>query len=255
MLNMWKLNDFHAFISGGTKGIGKAIADMFLDLGAKVIISARNNTLMDEVISDWQARGYDAYGICADVSRQEDIRKIFSFIDEQWGRLDLLINNAGTNIRKTSNEYSDEEYTLLMNTNMRSVFEICRAAYPLLIKSSYPAIVNIGSTAGNMVVRTGAPYAMSKAAVAHLTRYFSVEWGPDNIRVNAIEPWYIKTPLTEPVLSNQQKLSKIKEITPLGRVGEPYEIATLAAFLCMPAASYISGQVISVDGAATNLLF
>ena len=110
------------------------------------------------------------------------------------------------------------------------------------------AVVTIGSTAGLRMVPTGAPYAMSKAALDHLTRYLAVEWAPDGIRVNSVAPWYIRTPLVESVLRDPAYLSRVLQRTPLGRIGEPPEVAAIVAFLCTPAASYITGQTIAVDG-------
>lgn len=245
----WSLKNKNALITGGTKGIGRAILDELTELGANVSFTARTREDIDVLVDEYKSKGIHIAGICSDVSSKEDRKKIFEEIE--FDKLDILINNAGTNIRKTTMEYSDEEYDLIMETNLRSCFEISRLAFPLLAKSGNSSIVNIGSIAGKMIVQTGAPYASSKAALAHLTRYLAVEWADRGIRVNAIEPWYIETPLTEPVLKNNEKLKNILAKTPMNRVGQSKEIAGLAAFLCMPGASYISGQVIAVDGAAS----
>jgi Tropinone reductase 1 len=125
---------------------------------------------------------------------------------------------------------------------------MCRAAYPLLRKSGDASIVNVVSVAAFRNLGTGTPYAMSKAAVVQMTRAIAAEWAKEGIRVNAIAPWYIRTPLAEPVLKDPVRLEKILSRTPLGRVGEIEEVSGLAAFLCLPAASYITGQCIAVDG-------
>jgi Tropinone reductase 1 len=248
-MSNWNLKNKNAIITGGTKGIGKAIVNEFLNLGANVCFTARSKDDIDSIVIKYQSMGYNIQGICADSSKKEDRQRIFEEL--KFEKLDILVNNVGTNIRKATLEYSDDEYDHIMDTNLRSAYEISRLFFPILIKSDNASIVNITSSAGKMVVRTGSPYASSKAALAHLTRYLAVEWAPSNIRVNAIEPWYIETPLTQPVLSNSEKYEMILNQTPMGRVGQPEEIAGLAAFLCMPLASYISGQVIAVDGAAS----
>jgi Tropinone reductase 1 len=131
---------------------------------------------------------------------------------------------------------------------MKSVFEMSRLFHPLLSKSGTGSIINISSVAGFTSVNSGSVYAMTKAAITQLTRYLSVEWAKDNIRVNAIAPWYIRTPLTEPVLSIPENLKKILGRTPMNRVGKPEEVAAVAAFLAMPASSYVTGECIAVDG-------
>jgi Tropinone reductase 1 len=242
-------------ITGATKGIGKAIADEFLKLGANLAIAARNEALLAETIDTYSSQGYNVIGIRGDVSNDEDRVRIVEEAVGFLGGLDCLINNAGTNIRKKTHEFTDDEFSFLINTNMKSVYSMCRLSYEYLKLSESPSIVNISSIAGSRVVKTGVPYAMSKAAMSHMSRYLATEWGEFGIRVNAIEPWYISTPLTESVLQNEAALSRIKEKTPMGRYGEADEVAGLAAFLCMPASSYISGQVIAVDGAASVFMF
>jgi len=251
----WFLKDKKTLVTGGTRGIGKAIAEEFLNLGAEVIITSRNSQEINELVEGWVNAGLNAHGVSADVTKSDNRESLFSYINVKWGKLDFLINNAGTNIRKKTVDYSTEEYDFLHNINLKSVFEMCKQYYPLLKDAVSPAIVNISSIAGSKVVKTGLPYATAKAGLSQLTRYLAKEWGPDGIRVNAIEPWYIRTPLTEVVLLNEKALAKIKERTPLGRYGEAKEIAGLAAFLCMPASSYLSGQVIAVDGGASNFIF
>ena len=251
MNNRWSLEGRRAIVTGATKGIGKAIAEEFLTLGASVLFVARDEDEVENLADQWSSQGFEAYGFCADVTVQDDRKAIIEEAVAEMHGFDILINNAGTNIRKKTMDYKSDEIHHLLELNLISSFEMCRLAFKHLKESDYPSIVNISSIAASNVVKTGSPYAMSKAGLSHLSRYLAVEWGEFGIRVNCIEPWYIRTPLTEGLLTNDTIVESIKNKTPLPRYGEPEEIAGLAAYLCMTSSYYISGQVIAVDGAAS----
>ncbi len=251
MNEMWSLEGRTALVTGGSRGIGAATAVALLERGATVLIVARGEEQIETALSGWRDAGFEAYGLAADVTASEDRDRIFHRVRELWDRLDILVNNVGINIRRKMVEYSREEYEIILGTNTDSAFRMCSDAWPLLKKSGAGSVVNILSVAGLTHVRTGAPYAMSKAALVQMTRNLAVEWAEDRIRVNAVAPWYTRTEMVESLLQNDAYRKEVLDRTPMSRIAEPEEIGSVVAFLCMPAASYVTGQCIAVDGGFT----
>jgi NAD(P)-dependent dehydrogenase (short-subunit alcohol dehydrogenase family) len=240
----WTLQGKKAVVTGGTKGIGLAIAREFLDLGAEVLVVARET----KSIQGRLRNSANLFTFDGDLTDQSVRLRLIQKITENWGTLDVLVNNVGTNLRKAFVDYSEAEYRSLFETNLFSLLEMCRLAFPLLQKSGNASVINMGSVAGSFDVKSGAPYGTTKAAILQLTRNLAAEWAPVGIRVNSISPWYIQTPLAASVLADPARLEKILARTPMNRVGQPEEVAGLAAFLAMDKSAYITGQDIKVDG-------
>ncbi len=243
----WNLKGKKALITGGTKGIGEACALALAEAGAEVMVLSRHEADIEQMAVEAAKKELSIIGKAFDMAEPGIAAKIIDYVTANWGSLDILVNNAGMNIRKPTVEYSPAEYDRIMQVNLRSVFELSQAAYPLL-KDSKGCIVNISSVSALTHISSGSIYGMSKAAVTQLTRNLAVEWAPAGIRVNAVSPWYISTPLAEPVLNDPEKLAKILARTPMNRVGTPEEVAAAVLFFSLPAASYITGQCLSVDG-------
>ena len=247
----WNLDGRSALVTGGTRGIGRAVVAQLTELGASVIFASRDRA----AASDWQTilreKGQQARGVAADVSTGEGRESLMCVVKDRFEQLDILVNNVGTNLRKPATSYSDEEVSILFRTNLDSAFSLSRQCKPMLAASGGGAIVNIASVAGLTHICTGTPYAMTKAAMLQMTRSLAVEWADDAIRVNAIAPWYIDTPLAREVLKDENYREHVLAQTPMRRIGDADEVAAAAAFFCMPAASYITGQCLAVDGGFT----
>ena len=253
-MEYWNLKGKTALVVGASKGIGKATTEELLHHGAEVIFLARSADLINELQETYTAKGLPATGIVADISDAEQRDRIVKTIAEKWGKLDILVNNVGTNVRKPTLEATFEDLQHVMDVNAGTAFDLCIKLHPYLKESGAASVINVASIAAKTgVMWTTAIYAMSKAAMDRMTKYLGVEWGKDNIRVNSVNPWFINTSRVERVLKIEEKVQQINHATPLGRVGEPEEVARLIAFLAMPASSYMSGLNIRIDGAFSQV--
>ncbi len=249
--NRWSLEGQRALVTGASAGIGLAICRELLGFGAQVLMVARDGEALEtaraELEDEFPGPEDAVLALPADVSDEDQRVEILDWVADHGG-LHILVNNAGTNVTRPALDYGEDQWRGIFETNLFSAFELCRGVYPLLTKHAASSIVNIGSVSASTHVRSGVPYGMSKAGLQQMTRNLAVEWAEDGVRVNSVAPWYIRTRRTSGKLSDPDYLDDVLLRTPLGRIGEPEEVAAAVAFLCLPASSYITGECIAVDG-------
>ncbi|KAG4975168.1 hypothetical protein AAZX31_11G226400 [Glycine max] len=248
----WSLNGMTALVTGGTRGIGHSIVSDLAAFGAAVHTCSRTQTELNKCLQEWQSQGFQVTGSLCDVSSPPQREKLIQEVASTFnGKLNIYVNNVGINIRKPTIEYTAEEYSQIMTVNLDSSFHLCQLAYPLLKASEKGSIVFISSVAGVVSLGTGAVFAASKAAINQLTKNLACDWAKDNIRSNCVVPWATRTPVVEHLFKDQKFVDDIMSRTPIKRIAEPEEVSSLVNFLCLPAASFITGQVICVDGGLT----
>ena len=238
-----------AIVTGAASGMGRATAHLFADEGAKV--AATDITPIDGVIAEITDAGGIAHGWQLDVSNREDIERVVGEVAERFGGIDILVNNAGISLfGAVDTEDFEMRWARSFDVLLTAQVRLIRAALPWLRKSSSPRIVNIASTEGLGATRFGAPYTAAKTGVIGLTRSLAVEFGPEGITVNCICPGPIKTGMTARI-PDEQKAEFARRRTALRRYAEPEEVAQMTLSLCLPAASFLTGVAIPVDGGLT----
>lgn len=236
-------------VTGSGNGIGKAVAFAFAREGASVVISDIDGGAAETAAREIEDMGGTAMSIRTDVSSAADVERLFSEIHRVYGRLDVLINNVGTTIRKPTVHFTEDEWDFIYDTNVKSMFLCARAAGKWMLKQRAGSVVNISSILGTGGVSRRLPYASSKAAVDSFTRTLACEWALDGIRVNAVAPGYIRTDgLNQAFVAGILKEDDMVRRTPQARLGTPENIADAVLFLCSSKADYITGTVLYVDG-------
>jgi NAD(P)-dependent dehydrogenase (short-subunit alcohol dehydrogenase family) len=255
-----RLQDKVAIVTGATTGIGRAVFDMFADAGAKVVGGARTQANLDEAVQAATARGGEATGVTADLSKDEDAAKLVEAALDTYGRVDVLVNNAGVgyslkDTRPLSMEAIDtaplEEWDHVMAINLGSVVSMSRHAVPAMRRNGAGSIVNVASIWGICGAADAHAYTTAKGAIVNLSRSMAVAYGPEGIRTNALCPGFIDTPMIASVVGALNDPEYAPTWNPMGRTGRPEEIAYGALFLASDEASYANGSVIVIDGGTT----
>lgn len=246
---MIDLNGKYALVIGGTRGIGEGIALAFARAGAAVIATSRDPEKVAKVASAIQAAGSPTQEIVCDATDLASLRQLFTVLQQDWGRLDILVNAQGTTKKQPTQEVDDELFDSILEVNLRSVFRACRQAYPLL-KTARGCIINLASMASFVGLIHAAPYSASKGGVAQLTKVLALDWAADGIRCNAIAPGWIITPLSEPILRNKTYGDPIMRRIPMQRFGTVEDVAGAALYLASDLARYVTGSILVVDGGA-----
>jgi NAD(P)-dependent dehydrogenase (short-subunit alcohol dehydrogenase family) len=240
-----------ALVTAAGKGIGAACALALAEAGADIILGMRDASTGAALIKRIQKTGRKVLPVQMDVS---DLSQIAAAVKEgakRFGRIDILVNNAGIGAPAAAEKVTEEDFDATIAVNLKGTFFTAQAVGKIMLKQGRGCIINIGSQAGCIALPTESIYCMTKAGVAHLTKCLALEWAPRGIRVNAVAPTFIVTPGTRKWLDDAAFLASVKKRIPLGRVGAPHEVATPVVFLASPAASLITGAILSIDGGWT----
>ncbi len=252
MTNIFGLSGKVAIITGASKGIGEAIAEMFAAAGARVIISSRKQEAVDKVAESILKKGGQAKAIACHMGDESDIARLVAETIATYGTIDIVVNNAAVNpVYGPVVETDGSAFDKIMNVNVKGPFELAKKAYPFMKEKKSGSVINISSIGGLRPEPGLGMYSVSKAALISLTKVMAKEWGEDNIRANVICPGLIKTKFSEALWNNDKIMHTMMKILPIKRVGTTEEIAALALYLASDASAYSTGSVFTADGGFT----
>src|SRR5262245_12146312 len=252
MATPFDLHDKVAVITGSSRGIGRAIAESMAALGAKVVISSRKIEACEAVAREIAARGGEAAAIACNISRKAEVEALVAGANRRFGRIDIRVCNAAINpVFGPLLHLTDEAFDKVIGANVKSNLWLCNLTIPAMAGRGGGAVIIVSSIAGLRGTDVLGMYGISKAADLALVRNLAAEWGPRNVRVNAIAPGLVKTEFARALWENEDLVKRRNAVTPLRRLGMPEEIGPVAAFLASGAASFITGQIIIADGGVT----
>jgi 2-deoxy-D-gluconate 3-dehydrogenase len=238
-----------AIVTGGNGGIGLGMARGLAEAGAHLVVAARDPAKNARAVKELEALGAQAIAVEVDITRENSVAALMTATQERFGRLDILVNNAGMNIRKAPQEYTLEEWRLILETNLTSAFLCAKAAHPHLVRAGGGKIINVGSMTSLFGASFASAYGASKGGIVQLTRALASAWAKDRIQVNAILPGWIDTDLTIQARKDVPGLhERVLARTPAGRWGVPDDLAGVAVFLASSASDFVTGAAIPVDG-------
>ena len=243
------LEDKVAVVTGASRGIGRAIAELFARQGATVVICGRKQETLDQAAAEMKDCAGRIYPLACHVGRAEDIKRLVDTTHREFGKIDILVNNAATNIaQEPVLQTDDAKFDKMIEINLKSAFRFTQAVATGMCERGWGSIINIASVSGLRPQPHGMLYSMTKAALIMMTQSYALELGPRGVRVNAIAPGMIQTVLSEYYWKDEAKREKIMEDQPVKHLGQPEEIAEMALLLASDRGSYITGQTMIVDG-------
>ena len=243
-----------ALVTGSTRGIGKSIAEELARAGAKIAVSSRKQDACDQVRAEFEKQGFEVLAQPCNVSRKEELQALVDAANAKWGRVDIVVANAASNpYYGPLTGISDDAFDKIVTNNLKSVLWLAGMTLPGMAGRGGGSFIVVGSIGGIKANTVIGAYGMSKAADHHLVRNLAAEWGPKNVRVNAIAPGLVKTEFARALWEDEARAAERVSNTPLRRLGEPRDIGGIAVFLACDAAAFITGQVIVADGGVTIL--
>ncbi len=248
---LFSVADQVVLVSGASRGIGRSIAAGFAERNAQVVITGRDEQTLQVAANEMHGNRYPVATYVCDVAQTEDVSRLVAGVLDRWERIDTLVNVAGVNRRKPAVQVTEADYDFILDINLKGAFFLSQAVGRQMLERGSGSQINVASLNTDRPLKNVAPYAMSKSAMGSMTRALAAEWGPGGVRVNALAPGFILTDLTTQLWSDPTMQAWGVANTPLRRLGQPGDLVGTALFLASPAAAFLTGQILYVDGGFT----